>query len=243
MPSGLIDEEDGVGSWCDRLGDFHEMQVHRFDIAEGQDQGGSLSLLRADGSEDVGRGGSLVPRSARASAALGPPAGDLVFLADTSLVLEPNFYLADVDCFFARDFIQARWELFFKSLDGSLGLRMMARSRRELAVAHRAKLPAQGLLGDRDAELLVDPLRKIDQPPAHDTVDRRDRAALDHPHNRLALHIIEPRGLAWRFAVKQAGSTPRIEAHHPVPDDLQRHGANPRRLGAGRPIVNGRQRS
>ena len=29
--------------------------------------------------------------------------------------LEPNFYLADVDRFFARDFIQARWELFLKS--------------------------------------------------------------------------------------------------------------------------------
>jgi hypothetical protein len=40
------------------------------------------------------------------------PAGDLVLRADTSLVLEPNFYLADVDRLFARDFIQARWELF-----------------------------------------------------------------------------------------------------------------------------------
>jgi hypothetical protein len=57
----------------------------------------------------LGRGGSLIPRSTRASAAVRPPAGDLVLLADTSLVLEPNFYLADVDCFFARDFIQARW--------------------------------------------------------------------------------------------------------------------------------------
>src|ERR1035438_5866879 len=115
MPSGLIDEKDGVGSWCDRLGDFREVQVHRFGIAEGQDQSRALALFRADGTEDIGRGGSLIPRSARASAALGPPAGDLVLLADTSLVLEPNFYLADVDCFFARDLIQARWELFLKS--------------------------------------------------------------------------------------------------------------------------------
>ena len=115
MPSGLIDEEDGVGSWRDRLGDFGQMQVHRFGVAGGQDQSRALSLLRADGSEDVGRGGALIPRSARASAAFGPPAGDLVLLADTSLVLEPNFYLADVDRFFARDFIQARWEFFLKS--------------------------------------------------------------------------------------------------------------------------------
>src|ERR1700692_192430 len=112
MPSGLIDEEDGVGSWCDCLG---EVQVHRLGIAGGQDQNRPLALFRADGTEDIGRCGSLIPRRARASAALRPPAGDLVLLADTSLVLKPNFYLADVDRFFARDLIQARWELFLKS--------------------------------------------------------------------------------------------------------------------------------
>jgi hypothetical protein len=115
MPSGLIDEEDGVGSWCDRLGDFREVEVHRFGIAEGQDQGRAVALFRADGTEDIGRCGSLVLRRTRASAALRPPACDLVLLADPSLVLEPNFYLADVDLFFARDFVQARWELFLKS--------------------------------------------------------------------------------------------------------------------------------
>ncbi len=112
MPSGLIHEKDSVCSWCDRLGDFSEVQVHGFGIAKGQDQSRALALFRADGTEDIGRCGSLIPRSARASAALGPPAGDLVLLADTSLVLEPNFYLADVDYFFARDFIQARWSSF-----------------------------------------------------------------------------------------------------------------------------------
>src|SRR5674536_152894 len=81
MPAGLIDEEDGVGSWCDRLGDFRQVQVHRFDIAGGQDQSRALALFRADGTEDIGRCGSLIPRSARASAALGPPASDLVLLA------------------------------------------------------------------------------------------------------------------------------------------------------------------
>jgi len=91
------------------------VQVHRFDIAGGQDQSRALTLFRADGTEDVGRCGSLIPRRAGASTALGPPAGDLVLLPDTSLVLEPNFYLADIDRFFARDFIQARWKLFLKS--------------------------------------------------------------------------------------------------------------------------------
>ena len=114
MPSGLIDEEDGVGSWCDRLGDFGQMQVHRFGVAGRQDQSRALSLLRADGSEDVGRSGALIPRSAWASAALGPPAGDLVLLTNARFIREPNFYLADIDRFFACDFIEARWELFLK---------------------------------------------------------------------------------------------------------------------------------
>ena len=104
-----------MGSWCDRLGDFREVQVHRFGIAGGQDQSRAFAQFRADGTEDIGRCGSLIPRSARASAALRPSAGDLVLLADTSLVLEPDFYLADVDRFFARDFTQARWEFFLKS--------------------------------------------------------------------------------------------------------------------------------
>src|SRR5260370_32857482 len=134
MPSGLIDEEDGVGSWCDRVGDFREVQVHRFGIAGGQDQSRALAQFRADGTEDIGRCGSLIPRGARASAALRPPAGDLVLLADTSLVLEPDFYLADVDRFFAcrrRSLFRARLHpgalgIFFKILDCSLGLRIMA---------------------------------------------------------------------------------------------------------------------
>ena len=115
MPSGLIDEKDGVGSGSDGVGDFCQMQVHRLGIAGRQDQASSFAEFRADGAEDVGRGGALIPRSARASAALGPPAGDLVLLADTGLVLEPNFYFADIDCLFARDFIQVRWEVFLKS--------------------------------------------------------------------------------------------------------------------------------
>src|SRR5580765_4214692 len=73
------------------------------------------SLRRADGSEDVGRGGALIPRSAWASTALGPPAGDLVLLTNARFIREPNLYFPNIDCLFARDFIQARWELFLKS--------------------------------------------------------------------------------------------------------------------------------
>jgi hypothetical protein len=65
------------------------------------------------------------PRSAWASAALGPPAGDLVLLTNARFICEPNLYFRNIDRLLERDFIQARWEVFFKILDGSLGLRMM----------------------------------------------------------------------------------------------------------------------
>jgi hypothetical protein len=115
VPTGLIGEEHGVGSWCDHLGDFREMQVHRLGVASRQDQRRALAILWADGAEDIGRGGALIAGSARARAALGPPARDLVFLADARLVLKPNFYRFDVDRLFPRDFVQARGEVFLKS--------------------------------------------------------------------------------------------------------------------------------
>jgi hypothetical protein len=101
-----------MGSWCDRLSGFREEHVHR--IAEGWDRSRALALFRADSTEDAGRCGSLISRGARASAALEPPAAYLVLLADTSFVLEPNFYLADVDRVFARYFIEAGWKRFLR---------------------------------------------------------------------------------------------------------------------------------
>ena len=119
---------------------------------------------------------------------------------------------------------------FFKRLDGVLVLRMMARPGGELAEAHRAQLPAQGLFGDRDAELVPDPLREIDQPPANHPVNRRDRPALDNPDKRLALGLVELRRLTRRLAVDKTVRPRRIEPQHPVADRLQTDTANPRRL-------------
>ena len=89
---------------------------------------------------------------------------------------------------------------------------MMTRTGRQLAIAHGAQLPAERLLGDRDAELLVDPLREIDQPPAHDAMDRRDRAAFDDPGDRLALGGIELGGLPRRLHIEQTVGPVRVEA-------------------------------
>ena len=115
-----------------------------------------------------------------------------------------------------------------------LGLGMMAWAGREFAVAQDAQLPAERLLGDRDAELLKYPLRQIDQPPAHHAVNRWDRAALDHPRDGLALGITELRGLARRLAITKAVGAPRVEPQHPIPDDLKPNPAELRCLCVNR---------
>jgi hypothetical protein len=67
------------------------MQVHRRGVAQGQDQGRALAVLRTDGAEDVGLGVALVLRRHRPAAAPRPAPGDLVLLAYPSFILEPDF--------------------------------------------------------------------------------------------------------------------------------------------------------
>ena len=87
VPASLIDQEHSVGTGRYRPGDLEEMQVHGFGIAGGHDEGRTLALLGADGSEDVGGSSALIAGRARSGAALGPSARDLVLLADARLVL------------------------------------------------------------------------------------------------------------------------------------------------------------
>jgi hypothetical protein len=47
------------------------MQVHRFGIAGGHDEGCTFALLRTDGSEDIGGSGALIAGRAWSGAALG----------------------------------------------------------------------------------------------------------------------------------------------------------------------------
>jgi hypothetical protein len=62
VPSRLIEKQDGMASRRDILGDFIQMQLHRFGVALGQDQADRLALFRTDRAEDIGRGGALVAR-------------------------------------------------------------------------------------------------------------------------------------------------------------------------------------
>jgi hypothetical protein len=89
-------------------------------------------------------------------------------------------------------------------LDHALRPRIMARPRRKRAAAHLAQLAAHGLLGDGDAKFLEHPLAKIDDPPAHNAMDRRRWTVLDHFHQRRAVPVIELWSLSGRFAVDES---------------------------------------
>ena len=72
------------------------------------------ALFRADGTEDVGRGGALITRSARAGCRASPTGGLSVLWPIRASSDNVDFYLVAVDRFLARDCIQARGEAFLK---------------------------------------------------------------------------------------------------------------------------------
>ncbi len=91
MPSRLVHDEDSVGIVRDVAGDFDQVLVHGMGVAPRHDEGGSLALFGADGTEDIGRSRSLVVRRGRPCAPPGPATRDLVLLAYSSFILEPDF--------------------------------------------------------------------------------------------------------------------------------------------------------
>ena len=114
MPAGLIHEQDGMGALCNGLRYLGQMHLHGRTVAERHDKAGALALFGTDGAEDVGRAGALVAGAEGPGAALGPAAGDLVLLADASLVLEPDLYLG-ARGLPARDLRQQVGEVFLNA--------------------------------------------------------------------------------------------------------------------------------
>ena len=87
MPTGLIEDDDGVGTGADLGGDLIEMELHGLAVAEGQHQTGTGSELGTHGTEQVCRLRTLIVRSPRPRSLSGPAIGELVLLADPHLVL------------------------------------------------------------------------------------------------------------------------------------------------------------
>src|SRR5215213_4710815 len=112
VPTGLVEQQDGVPAGIDHVGDFLQVQAHRGAVAEGQNQRRALALTRTDGTEDVGGRGALVLRRGRAAAAPCPAARDLVLLTDSGLVGEPDLYGVAVSALVLRDACQRGGEVF-----------------------------------------------------------------------------------------------------------------------------------
>jgi hypothetical protein len=112
MPPGLIEQQHGVLAGADHLADLGQVQVHRRDVAERQDQGRAFAVLRADGTEDVGRGVALVLRRRGPGSAPSPAAGDAVLLADPGFVGKPELYRVGAEVLLARDACQRGGEVF-----------------------------------------------------------------------------------------------------------------------------------
>lgn len=91
MPTRLVHDEDSAGIVSDVARDLDQVLVHGMGVAPRHDESRSLALFGADGTEDIGRTGSLVVRRGRPCSPLGPAARDLVLLANPSFILEPDF--------------------------------------------------------------------------------------------------------------------------------------------------------
>jgi len=115
---------------------------------------------------------------------------------------------------------------------------MMARPRRKLAIAHGAQFAADGRFGHGEAELLEQQLAKVDDPPAHDAMDRRRWTVLDDARERGAMLVLQKRRLARRFTINKPIRAVGVETKNPVANDLKRHPADLRRFAACRPVVN-----
>ena len=195
VPTGLIDDQHRMGAGIDGGTDLDEVRRHGVGVAPGHDQPGAFPLRGTDRAEDIGPFGALVAGRPRARATSGPSACELILLADAGFILPPQLYL---DAFREPrpDLRQFGGEVFFKSLDGQLVLRVVARPRRDLGEAERLQLaPDRGLV-ERDGERLQEPPRQVLAPPAHDAVDRRDRAGLNNLRQCAAVIGVELRGCA-----------------------------------------------
>ena len=86
MPSGAIEQQDGVRALRDMARDFIEMKLHGGGVGEGQGERRALAARRTDRAEEIGVFVALIGRLARPRAAFGPLPNKAVLLADASFV-------------------------------------------------------------------------------------------------------------------------------------------------------------
>ena len=91
MPTGPVNDDDGVRACFNLTADFDKMLVHGMGVGEGHDQSRAHTARRTDGSKDIGAFIPLIAHGARACAFLAPDVGERPFLAYPGFVLNPDF--------------------------------------------------------------------------------------------------------------------------------------------------------
>ena len=74
------------------------------------------------------------------------------------------------------------------------------------------------------------PLHEINQPPAHDLVNRRDRTGLNHGDERAPLFVVEQGRTSSRFAIDETVRPLGVEPKHPIAKSLQADPSEPSRV-------------
>ena len=72
VPSGAVNDDDGMGARRDGLADLGQVQRHGLLVGERHDEGGASAASRADSAEDVGPAVSAIPRGGGSAALLAP---------------------------------------------------------------------------------------------------------------------------------------------------------------------------
>jgi len=111
----LVDEQRRVSTRRDRIRDLGQVEVHGVAVAMRQHQGGTLAVLGADRTENIGRCRALVVSGDRPRSAQGPATGNFVLLTYSGFVREPDLYLVSIDALLAGDLVQNGRPLFLKS--------------------------------------------------------------------------------------------------------------------------------
>jgi hypothetical protein len=93
MPSGPVEDKHGVSARRHLGRNFIEMPLHGVGVATGQDEARADATCGTDGTEDIGRLGALVLGRRGPAAAFRPASGELGLLADSGLILPPDFYI------------------------------------------------------------------------------------------------------------------------------------------------------
>jgi hypothetical protein len=91
MPSGAIEQQNGVCALGDVARYLIEVKLHGECVGDGQCERSTFTARRTDCTEEIGIIVTLVGRLARSRSTSSPLADEAVLLTDAGLVLEPDF--------------------------------------------------------------------------------------------------------------------------------------------------------